>query len=159
MNKLNRVLLNVSVNRYVSLKVRPRDCYLSLIICVFFWWQLIIEACDDNKPTKCDTAIVTLTVNREFSPPVFVNTPYKTSISAFRDVDSSILRVEAEDDDLVGDIVYGVQGVAPAPTYFSVDSDSGVISVAKDLTGDRNVIYTVSDKLTQHDFSKHKSFV
>ena len=66
------------------------------------------------------------------------------SVSEFRDVDSSIFRVTAEDKDKKGTVIYGTKGVAPAPTYFSVDSATGVISVARNLSHDRTTVYTVS---------------
>lgn len=66
------------------------------------------------------------------------------TLSEFRDVGSSIFRVSAEDQDLAGEIRYGTQGVAPAPTYFGLDPETGQISVAKDLGQDRTTTYTVS---------------
>ena len=43
----------------------------------------------------------------------------------------------------VGRIVYGTSGVAPAPSYFSVEP-SGEVRVLQDLTTDRALVYTVS---------------
>ena len=75
---------------------------------------------------------------------MFEDTPYVVTISEFREVDSSILRVSAEDQDLVEQIEYGTQGVAPAPTYFSLDAQTGEIKVAKDLQLDYGTSYIVS---------------
>ena len=112
------------------------NCFLCL--------QLNIKACDDNTPTKCDEAIAKIKIIRSDFPPVFLDTPYRVSVSEYRDVDSSIFRVMAEDKDKKGTVVYGTKGVAPAPTYFSVDSATGVIRVARNLSHDRTTVYTVS---------------
>lgn len=53
-------------------------------------------------------------------------------------------QVKAEDADLQGKIVYGTNGVVPAPTYFSLDSQTGEIRLLRDLRTDRNTVYTVS---------------
>ena len=58
--------------------------------------------------------------------------------------ESSCFQVLAEDQDATGSIRYSTSGIVPAPTYFSIDPETGEISVAKDLTEDRTVIYTVS---------------
>ena len=53
------------------------------------------------------------------------------------------LQVIAEDQDLVGMVKYGSEGVAPAPTYFDLDPDTGEITVSRDLTQDRRTTYIV----------------
>ena len=55
--------------------------------------QLNVDACDNNVPQKCDTAIAHITVIRENFPPVFINVPYQVSISEFRPVGSSLFQV------------------------------------------------------------------
>ena len=65
--------------------------------------QLNVEACDDNTPKKCDTAVASISVLRQQLPPVFADTPYRVSIDELRPVDSVITRVRAVDEDLVSD--------------------------------------------------------
>lgn len=43
----------------------------------------------------------------------------------------------------VGTLVYGTNGIAPAPTYFNLDSATGEIRVVRDLKQDRTTVYTV----------------
>ena len=93
---------------------------------------------------KCDEAIAKVKIIRSEFPPVFQDTPYRISVSEFREVGSSIFKVTAEDKDKKGTLVYGTNGVAPAPTYFSLDSSTGDIKVARDLSQDRTTLYTVS---------------
>ena len=52
--------------------------------------------------------------------------------------------MKAEDQDLAGKIVYGTDGIVPAPTYFSLDPTTGEIKVQRDLRQDRRTVYTVS---------------
>jgi protocadherin Fat 4 len=106
-------------------------------------FTLNIEACDDNVPQKCDTAVAYITIIRQHFPPVFQDTPYQVSISEFRESGKSIFKVLASDEDMVGKIVYGTQGLAPAPTYFTLDAETGEITVARDLRQDRRTQYTL----------------
>ena len=53
------------------------------------------------------------------------------------------VQVKAEDQDLAGKIVYGTDGIVPAPSYFSLDPVSGEIRVQRDLRQDRRNVYTV----------------
>ena len=67
----------------------------------FLRFQLNIEACDDNTPQKCDTAVAFVTVLRQQLPPVFAETPYRVNIDEQRPVGSVITSVRAVDDNLV----------------------------------------------------------
>ncbi len=55
-------------------------------------------------------------------------------------------RVLAEDEDIVGNIQYGSQGVAPAPAYFGINPTTGEINITQDLSTDRRTSYTVSNQ-------------
>lgn len=92
---------------------------------------------------KCDFAVAYITVNRDQAPPVFMDTPYSITISELQSVGSSIFTVRATTSISQGKIVYGVQGVAPAPAFFGLNDASGVITVLVDLKQDLNLIYTV----------------
>lgn len=92
---------------------------------------------------KCDFAVAYITVNRDQAPPVFMDTPYSITISELQSVGSSIFTVRATTSIPQGKIVYGVQGVAPAPAFFGLNDVSGVITVLVDLKQDLSLIYTV----------------
>jgi hypothetical protein len=85
-----------------------------------------------------------VSVSRQEFPPSFIDTPYQIAVSEFRAVGSSLFTVRAEDLDLQDMIQYGVEGISPAPTYFSCDESSGEIKIARDLRQDRKTAYIVS---------------
>ncbi|XP_065921690.1 protocadherin Fat 4 isoform X2 [Magallana gigas] len=84
---------------------------------------------------KTGNAVVTVTVTRD-QPPVFVSTPYRTSVVENRQINSKIFTVAANDPDRKGQIVYGVVGSLNAPFYFGVDNSSGEVAVINDLKTD-----------------------
>lgn len=88
-----------------------------------------------------------MTVIREEYPPTFIDTPYQISISEYRSTGSSLFSVRAEDLDLQEKIEYGTEGIAPAPTYFTCDSSTGEIRLARDLRQDRRTTYIVRHPL------------
>jgi hypothetical protein len=76
---------------------------------------------------------------------VFVNTPYASSHSENNAVGTSVYRVSAIDNDLVGRINYDVIGDGIAPYYYAVNSQTGEVTIRNALTTDRlNVNYVVS---------------
>nr|XP_034314273.1 protocadherin-like wing polarity protein stan [Crassostrea gigas] len=84
---------------------------------------------------KTGNAVVTVTVTRD-QPPVFVSTPYRTSVVENRLINSKFFTVAANDPDRKGQIVYGVVGSLNAPFYFGVDNSSGEVAVINDLKTD-----------------------
>ena len=105
---------------------------------------MIVQASDNRGIyTRYTNVSVTVNVVRNQSP-FFINQPYGFQISERTDVATSLYRVTANDNDLIGNIVYTVIGDIPAPSYFSVDSTSGAISARADLTLDTTLQYTVS---------------
>ncbi|XP_035826838.1 protocadherin Fat 4-like [Aplysia californica] len=101
-------------------------------------YACIVQASDQR--TRVTNATVTITVLRS-QPPRFVNTPYSFSVGERTLVGSSVYTVLAVDTDLEGQIVYEVVGDAPAPSYFSVDSNTGVIAPRTGLTIDTTQSY------------------
>ena len=102
-----------------------------------------MNACDNNVPVKCDFAVAYVTIDRQQSPPVFIDTPYAITISELQSVSSSIFTVRATTSNPQGRIVYGIQGVAPAPAFFGLNGSSGIITILMDLKQDLNLVYTV----------------
>ncbi|KAL5018741.1 hypothetical protein ScPMuIL_004463 [Solemya velum] len=84
---------------------------------------------------KTATAVVNIKVTRD-QPPVFINTPYNKLITEFAAVDSVVYNVLAQDSDIKGRIVYGIEGLLAAPYYFRMDDRTGTIFVKNTLTND-----------------------
>ena len=105
---------------------------------------MIVQASDNRgQYTRRTNVTVTVNVLRNQSP-FFINEPYRLTISERSDLAVSLYRVTANDNDLLGDIVYTVLGDIPATSYFTVDSDTGVISATADLKLDTTLNYVVS---------------
>jgi len=104
---------------------------------------MIVQA-NDNRGINTRTTNVSVTVNIiRNSSPFFFNQPCQFTISEKSELSVSLYRIQASDSDLIGAIVYTVQGDALAPGYFTVNSVSGVITAIADLRVDRTLIYTV----------------
>lgn len=105
----------------------------------------MIVQVNDNRGinTRYANASVTVNVIRNQSP-FFINTPYGLTVEEDQGQSSSIYRVTANDNDLLGTIVYRVLGDVPATSYFDVDSQTGAVSVKANLLQDRTLSYTVS---------------
>lgn len=105
---------------------------------------MIVQAQDNRgQYTRYSNVSVTVIVLRNQSP-FFINEPYRFTVSERTDVAVSLYGVTANDNDLIGDIVYNVRGDIPAPSYFTVDSVTGVISASNDLMIDTTIGYVVS---------------
>ena len=88
-----------------------------------------------------------ITVIRDQGAPVFLNPQnYQTAVSEVVPVGSDILKVKAEDHDLLGVIHYKMIGDYPAQSFFVIDSLSGQITTVVDLKTDslRSSYYVVS---------------
>ena len=105
---------------------------------------MIVQA-SDNRGIYTRRTNVTVTVNvlRNQSP-FFLNEPYRRTISERTNVGVSLYRVTANDNDLIGEIVYNVIGDIPATSYFTVNSSTGVVSARADLMLDNTINYVVS---------------
>lgn len=104
---------------------------------------MIVQASDNRGiNTKYTNVSVTVNVQRN-QPPFFLNTPYGFSISEKQSLNVQLYQVTATDGDLIGDIVYTVVGDSYTPGYFTVDSNTGVVTAISDLSLDRNLQYTV----------------
>ncbi|KAH3873280.1 hypothetical protein DPMN_036512 [Dreissena polymorpha] len=105
---------------------------------------MIVQA-SDNRGINTRVTNVSVTVNvLRNQPPFFTNTPYRMSVSERTALATSLYRVTANDNDLIGRIVYTVIGDSYTPGYFTVDSTSGVVSAISNLTVDYNLFYVVS---------------
>jgi hypothetical protein len=66
-----------------------------------------------------------------------------------------VFTVTAVDDDLEGQIVYGLEGQFPVQSFFTVDSSTGVVTLRNSLLSDttQNTIYTVRKLLVPFYFA------
>lgn len=74
--------------------------------------------------------------------PVFVQTPYVTSVQENTNNGSLIYTVTAVDQDLQGRIVYRVTGTLSAPSFFRLDQD-GRVYTNGNLRTDVSLTYVV----------------
>lgn len=81
-------------------------------------------------------------VTRNQFNPVFVQTPYVTSVQENTNNGSLIYTVTAVDQDLQGRIVYRVTGTLSAPSFFRLDQD-GRVYTNGNLRTDVSLTYVV----------------
>ncbi|KAL8559117.1 hypothetical protein ACOMHN_046165 [Nucella lapillus] len=96
---------------------------------------------DQSDPERTDTATVDVTIIRDTFTPQFINVPYNTVVGFNSAVGTSIFRVTATDDDLVGNIEYEINGFFAAPGYFNINPSTGVITIRSDLGTDVATFY------------------
>lgn len=68
--------------------------------CYFYSFQFDIQASDQSNPERTATANVIVTVVRDSEPPIFIRTPYSSSVLETAEVGTSFYRVTATDADL-----------------------------------------------------------
>ena len=63
--------------------------------------QILVQAVDSGVPALSDLSTVTITVNRNLNPPVFVQNVYNVTILETRPLGETFVSVRATDDDLI----------------------------------------------------------
>nr|XP_034314272.1 protocadherin Fat 4 isoform X3 [Crassostrea gigas] len=114
--------------------------------------QLRVE--DGRVPLKTDTVQVTINVARDLELPIFLNDPYNFNTDEERPVNHTLGTVTAIDPDIrdgSGRIQYEVVGIYPAPSFFDVDKDSGVIRIIRDLKEDKSATGTYVLRISAFD--------
>ncbi|XP_041364043.1 protocadherin Fat 4-like [Gigantopelta aegis] len=96
---------------------------------------LYIKASDQRGPVRSTNTTLMVNVRRKQAP-FFINVPYEISITEKAPIGRSVYQVTAVDVDVENEITYSVTGEAPAPSYFSVNSTTGVISARASLMVD-----------------------
>ncbi|XP_050391949.2 protocadherin Fat 4 [Patella vulgata] len=109
-------------------------------------YTLTAQVTDQRIPEKTDTAQVFITVEGDQFTPRFIGAPYQTSVPETRSVNTNIITVQGVDDDLKGRLQFVAVGIYPAPELFSVNIDTGAVTVSRDLktTGLQDNVYTLS---------------
>ncbi|XP_076458559.1 protocadherin Fat 1-like [Babylonia areolata] len=102
----------------------------------------------DNAPSPRSSAPVKVTINilRNNNPPQFINEPYSASFTSSIAVGTSLLTVTATDSDLrvpFNQVTYSIIGDDAAPTFFSINTNTGVISLLRSIASDFTDIYRV----------------
>ncbi|KAL5018742.1 hypothetical protein ScPMuIL_004464 [Solemya velum] len=107
-------------------------------------YRFSVKVSDQSTPEKTSTALVIITVTRnQFSPQFTGNLPYSTGILFNAAVDTSVFQARAEDQDIEGDMVYGIDGFLSGMSYFRIDPNTGIIYLRNSLAADSPLQYTV----------------
>ncbi|VDH99244.1 protocadherin Fat 4, partial [Mytilus galloprovincialis] len=93
-----------------------------------------VQACDNGSPVRCINTTVALTVDRTGQPPIFTRNQYTQIIEENKAVGDSVIVVTANDANKLGTVVYAV--VTPGSEYFSMNSSSGELTLAKSVKDD-----------------------
>ena len=114
-------------------------------IIYFKLFQFKIRASDNGTPVRSVERRVRIQVTRNQYLPVFQNLPYFQTVSENVYNGSAIFTVTVEDRDVLGEIVYELVGVSPAPEFFGIDSERGNVWVINPLFSDNRVqVFDVS---------------
>ncbi|XP_071105610.1 protocadherin Fat 4-like isoform X2 [Haliotis cracherodii] len=129
------VLPNDQAQTYFFIDDRTGEIYVrrSLSLNTQSQYVFQVRASDQRDPPRVSDTQVVIQVVRD-DQPRFVGTPYFASASETNAVDTVIFDVNAIDDNLRGQLVYEIVGDIPAPSYFKINSTTGVISVRSNLT-------------------------
>ncbi|RUS85645.1 hypothetical protein EGW08_006591, partial [Elysia chlorotica] len=100
------------------------------------FYEFQVQVSDQTLNARTDLATVRVTVVRDAFPPQFENRPYSTAINLNTGIGVSIFNANATDRDLLGFIIYEIDGYFAAPGYFSINPSTGVVTVKSDLTTD-----------------------
>ncbi|CAG5130538.1 unnamed protein product, partial [Candidula unifasciata] len=99
------------------------------------FYNLTIRVSDNRGASeKRDNCVMLFTVDLDL-PPRFVHPSADRTVSEFAPA-GPVSAVQAVDDDLEGQIVYQLTGVYPSPSFFSVNSSTGQISLISSLVTD-----------------------
>ena len=108
-----------------------------------YFFQLRIGVRDDHQLVRSDEADVIIRVTRSLSAPDFQGQPYEAEVSETAEVGASVFTLVARDRDIQGDIKYELVGDYLALYFFTVDRDSGDVTVASDLLQDKAFEYSL----------------
>ena len=94
---------------------------------------------DGGTPSKTDTAVLYVHVNRNNFPPRFETRQYRQTVLETQALGIPFIRVQALDQDTrtpYNVLVYSLLGDPAITEYFMVDEDSGDIALKKSLMDD-----------------------
>ncbi|KAH3873303.1 hypothetical protein DPMN_036535 [Dreissena polymorpha] len=108
--------------------------------------QLNVVLSDQPGRVNVNTATLTINVIRNQFTPRFLDTPYRLDIVENTNTAQSIFRVTAVDDDAVNTferVSYEVSGDSNAPAFFTVNSNTGVITLIQSLANNPDTVYNL----------------
>ena len=100
-------------------------------------------------------ARIRVRVTRNRNAPRFDSEEYEKSVPETQQTSSSVLDINAQDSDPEGPfktITYSLIGDDAAPTFFEIESESGLIKVRRDLRTENVDFYNVSVAIAQVQF-------
>ncbi|XP_013411494.1 protocadherin Fat 4-like [Lingula anatina] len=100
-----------------------------------------INITDRGSPEKFILTPVSIKVIRDTGPPKF-NGPYSAAVNETVNIDTFVINVAAEDNDLKGRLIYDINGISPAPQRFVINQN-GDIRVKDRLDRDNNEQYRI----------------
>lgn len=105
---------------------------------------MTVRATDSGNPSKHTDTTVTFAIRR-VPPPTFGG-PYSISLREDTPVGTPRVTVSALPPSTApnANITYVIVGKPPAPYYFKIDENTGLITVRNNLTTDDSLTYTVS---------------
>ncbi|WAQ95445.1 FAT4-like protein [Mya arenaria] len=92
-------------------------------------YRFTVQASDQRINQCTDTATVSITVRRDESAPQFTNEPYSGSVREIDVNGTSVTRTSCFDVDRRGSIVYAAVGYDVASAFFTINSQSGDVSL------------------------------
>ncbi len=111
--------------------------------------QFNVGVMDNGFPQKNSSspARVRVRITRNRNKPRFDGGEYDKAIPETQEVGSSVMDINAQDSDAEGPfqtITYSLIGDDASPTFFEIESDSGLIKVKRDLKSENVDFYNVS---------------
>ena len=115
----------------------------------FHLFQFKVGVVDNGFPQKnsSSSARIRMRVTRNSNAPRFDSEDYEKSIPETQQTSSSVLDINAQDGDPEGPfktITYSLIGDDATPTFFEIESESGLIKVKRDLRTENVDFYNVS---------------
>ncbi|XP_046564129.1 protocadherin Fat 1-like, partial [Haliotis rubra] len=151
-DQISYSMVNGDPEDYRYFIVDPTDGTLRLrepIDNTFTGFNFQIQASDRGVPTaKVCTTFVSITVQRDDAP-FFVNEPYSNTIDETVTTGTPVFRVEAQDNNLKGRIVYGLVGDLRAPYFFTINDTNGIITLRNSIRTDTFMSYKA--RVTAYD--------
>ena len=104
-----------------------------------------MAAIDTGIPEKLKTIEVIIQVVRDEFHPAFNQEAFEApEVPENKAVGERIMQVQGKDQDQKGQLKYAIIGDPPAPDFFEINADNGVITIKKDLRTDYAPYYIVS---------------
>ncbi len=116
-----------------------------LYMCVRSISQVRILVQDGGSPPRDATSILTINMERNEFPPEFINNNYEETILETLPIGSAIIRVTADDRDQKPP--HNVVTYELDHPYFSINTETGDISLKRSLLGDGTESYRVRGRV------------